>query len=71
MANFKERGLLISDMAESGAENKLGNIKASFVAKGYVNNSDGNNLVATSQSNLCCNLTVNCWKSLRASTTKE
>lgn len=41
MANFKERGLLISDMAESGAENKLGNIKASFVAKGYVNNSDG------------------------------
>lgn len=41
MANFKERGIIISDMAESGAENKLGNIKASFVAKGYVNNSNG------------------------------
>lgn len=41
MANFKEKGALISDMVESGAESKLGNIKASFVSKGYVNNQDG------------------------------
>lgn len=41
MADFKERGILISDMAESGAESKLGNIQASFVAKGFVANSDG------------------------------
>ena len=41
MEDFKERGLLISDMAESGAESKMGNIQASFVAKGFVANSDG------------------------------
>jgi hypothetical protein len=41
MADFKERGVIISDMVESGSESKFGNIQASFIAKGFVNNQDG------------------------------
>ena len=41
MKEFEATNSIIDDFAKSGAEGKLGNIKASFVAKGYVANQDG------------------------------
>ena len=41
MKDFADSNSLIADFVASGAEKKLGNIKASFVAKGYVANQDG------------------------------
>lgn len=41
MKDFAAADNIISDFAASGAEGKLGNIKASFIAKGYVANQDG------------------------------
>ena len=41
MKEFADTDNLIADFLASGAEKKVGNIKASFVAKGYVANQDG------------------------------
>lgn len=41
MKDFAATGSLIADFIASGSEKKLGNIKASFVSKGYVANQNG------------------------------